>query len=64
MEEEKGIETLENKVTELEGRVQEQPKTLKVGISNLNEFTDLVNETIENLDKIKNFNFETTQSAK
>ena len=60
----KRVEGLEKKVAELEGRVQEQPKVVQLGISNVNEFADLVNETIENLNKVKNFKFEITQSVK
>lgn len=49
---EKGIATPET-------QTQEQLK-VKIGISNLKEFTDLVEQTIENLNKIKNFKFEIT----
>lgn len=46
-----------NEKTVQEVQVQEQLK-IKVDISNLNEFTDLVNQTIENLNRIKDFKFE------
>lgn len=51
------------KETAQEVQAQEQLK-VKVGISNLNEFTVLVNQTIENLNKIKDFKFEITQIGK
>ena len=42
------------KVTAPEDQTQKQLE-VKIGISNLGEFTNLVNQTIENLNKIKNF---------
>lgn len=44
-----------------EVQAQEQLK-VKIGISNLEEFTGLVSQTIDNLNKIKNFKFGITQS--
>lgn len=44
-----------------EVQAQEQHK-VKIVISNLSEFTDLINQTINSLNKIKNFEFEITKS--
>lgn len=56
------VKQLEKRVAALEVRSQEQPSGIKVGISNLDELTDLVTQTTENLNKIKDFKFETVQS--
>lgn len=57
-------EDLEERVAAQEVQAQEQPRVIKVGISNLSEFSNLVNKTIENLNEIKNFKFEITKVAK
>ena len=64
MDLEKRIETLEKRVAELEGRVQEQPKVVQIGISNVDEFKNLIEETIENLNRIQNFELRTNQIVK
>lgn len=54
----KEIEALKKRVAALEGQVQAQPvksNTVKVKINNLGQLTELINETTQSLEKIKNF---------